>query len=210
MGPPGEMGERGEPGQIGPPGEPGPPGEGLVGPMGPPGEGLMGPPGPEGPPGKLEMVSSWEDRVHYEGAVVSHAGAMWQAQRDTGRSPPSEDWLCLVAAGRDGTDGRSFTIRGTWNDHSKYRSLDVVIFGGASFAARCDDPGPCPGEGWQMIASQGKRGQPGETGPRGERGPPGPRLVTVTIDDEGLLVLANDDGSIVTCDLYPVLMKVTR
>jgi len=84
---------------------------------------------------------------------------------------------------------------------------------GASFAARRDKPGPCPGEGWQLIASQGKQGKPGQIGPagRGERGIPGPSIVSMSIDDQnGLLTLKNADGSVVTCDLYPVLSRLGR
>jgi len=40
-----------------------------------------------------------------------------------------------------------------------------------SFVALKDAPGPRPGSGWQMLASQGKRGVAGEKGERGERGP---------------------------------------
>ena len=40
-------------------------------------------------------------------------------------------------------------------------------------------PGPCPGAGWQLLASQGKRGVPGERGERGERGPTGLSGVTI-------------------------------
>lgn len=158
-------------------------------------------------PAKFPVVRAWEDEVHYEGALVTDAGCVWQAQRDTGRRPPHDDWVCLVSAGVAGQDGRSFTIRGTFNEKSTYRMLDTVTLGGAGFVARCDDPGPCPGEGWQMIAAQGKRGQPGEPGSRGERGPPGSSVQELTVDGDGMLVLVNGDGTIVTCDLYPVLAK---
>ena len=36
-----------------------------------------------------------------------------------------------------------------------------------SFIAKKDNPGPCPGAGWQLIASQGKRGDKGERGLQG-------------------------------------------
>jgi len=63
-----------------------------------------------------------------------------------------------------------------------YRRLDVVAFNGGSFVALKDAPGPCPGPGWQLLASQGKRGAAGERGERGERGPQGsPGLSGVTI-----------------------------
>ena len=61
---------------------------------------------------------------------------------------------------------------GTFDETAEYRRLDVVALNGGSFIALKDAPGPCPGPGWQLIASQGKRGVAGE---KGERGPPGPR-----------------------------------
>jgi hypothetical protein len=87
-----------------------------------------------------------------------------------GQQPPSHaDWLCLATAGRD---GKSMTVRGTFNETAEYRRLDVVALNGGSFVALKDKPGPCPGSGWQLIASQGKRGAAGE---KGERGSPGPK-----------------------------------
>jgi hypothetical protein len=49
----------------------------------------------------------------------------------------------------------------------------MVALNGSGFIARRDDPGPCPGEGWQLIASCGKPGKPGLKGERGDRGEPG-------------------------------------
>ena len=62
---------------------------------------------------------------------------------------------------------------GTFNPETKYKKLAIVASNGGSFIARTDDPGPCPGEGWQLIARQGQRGIAGERGERGERGLPG-------------------------------------
>jgi hypothetical protein len=61
-----------------------------------------------------------------------------------------------------------------------YGFLDIVALGGSSFIAKMEEPGPCPGQGWQLIASAGKPGKPGIRGERGEvgasglRGPGGP------------------------------------
>lgn len=202
-------------GPLGPPGKDGLPGAaGAAGRDGIDGkDGKDGERGPEGAHGKLPPVQAWTDGVHYEGAVVTHEGSAYQARRDTGRAPPHKDWLCIAQAGRNGEDGRTFMIRGTWSAEGKYRALDVVALNGASFAARRDGPGACPGEGWQLIASQGKRGNPGEPGrkgDKGERGEPGQPLISADVDEDGLLTLTNGDGSTVTCDLYPLLAKLGR
>jgi hypothetical protein len=166
--------------------------------------GLDGDPGKEGPPGKMPLVREWSDTVYYEGDVVTHEGGTYQALRDTAKQPPHEDWRCIASPGRD---GRSFSIRGTYSDGEEYRSLDVVVLNGASFAARRDDPGPCPGEGWQLIAMRGKPGPPGEK-VKGDKGPPGPGLQRALVDDQGKLTLINADGSTVECDFYDLLRKL--
>lgn len=226
-GAPGIDGADGAPGRDGVDGAPGVPGRdgtngidgthGRDGADGQPGRdgadgaaGRDGERGPEGAPGKLPIAHAWTDRVHYEGDVVTHEGAAWQALRDTGRAPGTEDWHCIAAAGRDGSAGRSFEIRGTWSEGEAYQRMDVVALNGASFVARRDDPGACPGEGWQMIAAQGKRGNPGEAGRplRGEPGPPGPAVIEMRVSDDGLLQLRNADGSTVDLDLYPLLSQI--
>jgi hypothetical protein len=66
-------------------------------------------------------------------------------------------------------------VRGTWSETETYAALDIVALGGSSFIARRDGPGPCPGGGWQLIASAGKTGPKGPPGDRGERGTAGDR-----------------------------------
>jgi hypothetical protein len=61
-------------------------------------------------------------------------------------------------------------VRGTFAPNTSYARGDIVVLDGGSFIARKDNPGPCPGPGWQLMAKQGQRGV---AGPRGERGPPG-------------------------------------
>jgi hypothetical protein len=135
---------------------------------GPPGP--SGPRGEEGPPGKLPIVKLWmPETVYYAGDVVAYDGGTVQAMCDTGQPPSHAHWICLAAAGRD---GKSIAVRGTFDQNVSYRRLDIVALNGGSFIALQDAPGPCPGSGWQLIASQGKRGAAGE---KGERGPPGPR-----------------------------------
>ena len=126
------------------------------------------------PPAKFQTICAWKpDTIHYEGAIVAFAGGTWQAQRDTARVPGAQDWVCLASA------GHSFTVRGTFNETAEYHRLDVVALNGGSFIARKDAPGPCPGPGWQLLASQGKRGVAGEKGERGPRGDAGASGATI-------------------------------
>jgi hypothetical protein len=207
-GPQGERGEKGDQGEIGLPGERGADGaDGQAGKAGEPGE--RGEKGDAGPAGRLSIAKQWADEVHYEGVVVTHAGATWQALRDTGREPPHDDWICLASGGQNGRDGRSPRVRDTFDPKVEdYRELDVVALGGAAFIARHDAPGACPGAGWQLISTQGKTGKPGERGGPGPRGPAGAVVERMTVDSEGRVTLHNADGSTVECDLYPVLAKL--
>lgn len=161
--------------------------------------------GDTGPPGFLPMVSEWTDRVHYQTEVVVHDGRLYQATRDTGRPPPHDDWLCICYAPA-GAAGRSLRIRETWSPNAEYRALDVVGLNGCAFVARVDDPGVCPGAGWQLLSDRGRAGKP----LRGDPGPPGPGVLDVRINDEEVLILTNSDGSTVRCDLYPTLRKLER
>ncbi|MBR0730362.1 hypothetical protein JQ595_16545 [Bradyrhizobium japonicum] len=141
-----------------------------------PADGLRGESGPRGepgPPGVLKLVHECiEGAVHYVGDLVTHGGSTYQAQCDTARVPPCDDWICVAQAGTDGCNGRSLKIKGLFNAEASYRALDIVALNGGSFVARCDDPGPCPGDGWQLMASQGKRGDKGERGLQGVPGVP--------------------------------------
>lgn len=161
--------------------------------------------GPPGPPGQLPIAKEWTDTVHYEGDVRTHEGALWQATRDTGRAPPHDDWICLAAPG---ADAREMKPCGTYEPGGTYHRLNVVALNGASFVAKKDDPGPCPGEDWQLMAQQGKRGLPGEPGKPGLPGRPGPAVKALRVDDNGMLTLVNADGSTVDCDLYPLLSRI--
>jgi hypothetical protein len=174
-------------------------------------DGADGAPGHEGAPGKLGEVKGWEDRVYYQGEIVTLAGSTYQAVKDTGRAPPVDDWTLIAAGGTDGVDGRSFEIRGTWSEAAEYSALDVVMLNGASFVAKHDTPGICPGEGWQLMSMQGKTGKPGDRGApgqKGDRGEPGQALVALDVSEEGILTAVNGDGSVVTCDLYPLLSRI--
>jgi hypothetical protein len=110
--------------------------------------------------------------VHYQSDCVTHNGASYQAIRDTASAPPGEDWICLATAGRDAVVP---TIRSTYSPTETYHHLDIVVCDGSAFIARKDDPGECPGAGWQMIAKAGKPGKQGQQGLRGEAGQRGPQ-----------------------------------
>jgi hypothetical protein len=80
--------------------------------------------------------------------------------------------------------------RGTFDPDERYQALDICALNGGSFIALRDEPGPCPGAGWQLLTRQGARGVAGprgERGPqgeRGERGFPAPKLTGWKIDRE--------------------------
>jgi hypothetical protein len=65
---------------------------------------------------------------------------------------------------------KSLRVRGTFSEDARYEQLDIVAINGSSFVAIEDSPGPCPGKGWQLLASAGSRGARGFIGPKGERG----------------------------------------
>ena len=141
-----------------------------------------GPPGPPGERGEMGPPGP---------AIIGPAG-------EQGAPGPPGD---------AGADGRSFDVRNTYDPTASYRTLDVVALNGGSFVARVDNPGVCPGEGWQLLTRQGKPGEKGDRGPKGDRGDPGPAPVALDISDEGLLTLRFADGGILTCDLYPLLVR---
>jgi len=147
--------------------------------------GEPGPHGEPGPPGKIGQVNEYvENAVHYRGDIVTHRGSTYQARCDTAREPPHQDWVCVARAGedgRDGCDGRSPNVRGTFKAGDSYRAFDIVALNGGTFIARHDDPGDCPSDGWQLMSMPGKRGQQGQ---RGERGPAGPAIESWRIDQQ--------------------------
>lgn len=218
-GPQGERGADGAPGRDGADGKGGAPGErGPQGEKGDPGQdgapgrdGKDGADGINGRDGKLPVVREWSDRVHYEGECVAANGSTWQAIRDTGKAPGSDDWICIA---RVGANGRSIRVCGTHDEAGQYGALDMVASGGGSWIALRDNPGPIPGDGWQLVASAGKRGQKGETGDRGERGPrgdagrDGASVTSGAIDTSGVLTLQRDDGETVQIDMYDVLRRL--
>lgn len=226
-GPPGQDGAQGPAGAVGegaqgPQGAQGPAGnDGLAGPQGPAGErglsgaqgvegpegphGTMGPAGLQGPqgergekgnPGLLPFVRAWsENEITYAGGVVFCDGGSWQAQKDTAQKPPHKDWKPVAVAGRSATTP---VIRGTFDPAQSYDALNIVALNNSSFMAKCDNPGECPGDGWQLIASAGRAGKPGPKGERGERGAPGVSIARGEIDRKTFMIkLTMTDGTLI-------------
>ena len=107
-------------------GPPGPDGKAMVDAL-PPAE--RGPPGERGPEGRLPVAKQWADGVHYAGEIVIHEGSTYQAGKDTGRSPPHEDWSCIARAG---ADGATFAITVTHGDTVNSTSNPTSITDGAA------------------------------------------------------------------------------
>jgi hypothetical protein len=130
-------------------------------------------------------------------ATLSCIGARRIRRRAIELAPPKvDDWICIASAGRDAITP---TTRGTFDVYKKYAQLDVVTFDGASFVAKRDNPGICPGDGWQALAARGKagdKGPPGSRGTKGEKGAKGdaPEIVAWHLDRKtyrAFLVLAD-------------------
>jgi hypothetical protein len=149
-------------------------------------------------PGELPVAKTWRpETVVYQAEFVSHEGALWQAKKDTAQAPGGADWVCVARAGRDAVTPN---IRGAFSVDEDYKVLDIVALDGASFIAKNDNPGICPGDGWQLLSRQGRPGREGErgpAGPKGDKGPPAvvPRLVSSKIDENyNLSILRSDDS----------------
>src|SRR6185369_3743034 len=96
-----------------------------------------------------------------------------------------------------------------------YAALDIVALDGGAFLARRDDPGPCPGDGWQLIVTRGKPGLKGEKGEsvkgdKGDKGDPGPAVIAIDMDGTGLVTLTNADGTTTKGDFGPALSQIER
>jgi hypothetical protein len=71
------------------------------------------------------------------------------------------------------TQTAGLRLRGAHSPDQDYERLDVVTLEGSSYIARRGSPGPCPGEGWRILASAGGAGPQGIMGQNGDRGPRG-------------------------------------
>ena len=123
--------------------------------------------------------------------------------------PPHHDWICIARAGEDGKDGRdggSPNVRGIFKAGESYRAFDIVALNGGSFIARRDDPGDCPGAGWQLTSTPGRWGQQGPHGERGPVGPAGSAIKSWQIDWERYQAtpLMSDGSAGPTLELRPL------
>ena len=82
--------------------------------------------------------------------MVCHKGSLYQARKDTAQAPGGSDWVCVARHGRDAITP---TVRGAYDVNERYGELDIVSFDGCAYIARSDDPGLCPGEGWEPLSS---------------------------------------------------------
>jgi len=116
--------------------------------------------------------------------------------------------------GERGLDAYPGEARGLWDASAQYRAMDVVSHNGSEWRAVCDNPGDLPGPGW-MLGAKGVRGRPGAAGERGakgdrgERGTDGIGIDEITIADTSLMLLRSD-GSVLSCDLMPVIERYYR
>jgi hypothetical protein len=107
-------------------------------------------------------------------------------------------------------------VKGTYDLRETYSQLDIVACDGASFISKRDDPGICPGDGWQLMSRQGKpgrRGETGERGPRGEKGdtgPPAAQFLGSRIDENYNLLRILSDGTKEILELRPAFEQFLR
>jgi hypothetical protein len=83
----------------------------------------------------------------------------------------------LEAKERDRAAVVNWAHKGEYEARRFYGRGDVVRLNGATYVSVSDTPGPCPDDGWQMVANVGARGEKGDrgdTGPVGKAGQPGP------------------------------------
>lgn len=175
---------------------PGPPGqEGKRGLKGDRGEsGLRGEPGKQGPAGTAGAPGE-------PGSLGIPGPAGERGQRgDMGESGPSGP---PGPVGPSAYPGRAC---GLYDAQTQYRELDVVTFNGSEWRARCDNPGPLPGDDWALGAKKGEPGKPGPRGERGEPGPPGIGLAAIEFEEWSLIITLSD-GGIKVCDLRPLFER---
>ena len=189
-GTPGERGERGLPG-VSVKGERGERGE-----QGPPGASVKGDRGEPGLPGAPGSAARWacsrRSRLGRRRCTMLATSCPRPARLGRRSTIPliirkaRRIGFALRCGGRRTFTGGSRPVQRAGD----LRSLDMVALNGGTFIAKTDDPGPCPGPGWQLLVSQGKSGPKGERGLAGERGErgltgtPAPMIIDWQIDRE--------------------------
>ena len=81
------------------------------------------------------------------------------------------DWLMVSKNGDSGIFLRGYPQVQVWDpDNPREVKNGAPKGSGALWNNNDDNPGKCPGDGWQLMAKQGQRGR---DGPEGKRGPAG-------------------------------------
>jgi len=83
-------------------------------------------------------------------------------------------------------------VCGLFDPEREYRRFDLVSLHGAEWRAKCDAPGPLPGDGWALGSKAGERGKRGEAGPRGERGMPAASIAEWRVRDYRAVPVMSD------------------
>jgi hypothetical protein len=157
-------------------------------------KGENGEKGEQGPQGEKGDAGEKGDSIQGEKGEKGETGAAGADGRDGANGINGERGY----PGQPGADGRSFTIRDTYDASETYQQCDVVTLNATWFVARQDDPGPCPGPGWKAgpSARRGEKGERGERGQRGEQGQPGREVIAFEIDRKDYaLVTRLSDGA---------------
>jgi hypothetical protein len=113
-------------------------------------------------------------------------------------------------AGPPGAEAYPGQARGLYQPDGVYLAMDVVSMNGCEWRAVKDEPGPLPGDGWMLGAKQGRKGDKGEPGRPGPTGPAGAAGVDAIMVRDWSLVLAFNDGTQLTCNLFPLFERYHR
>ena len=100
-------------------------------------------------------------------------------------------------------------VRGTYQAGVSYVRGDMVALDGGSFIARKDNPGTCPGPGWQLIACQGKAGRPGRDGTDGRAGKDAPKIEQWVVNREtySAIPIMSDGSRGAVLELRPLFAR---
>jgi hypothetical protein len=124
-----------------------------------------------------DVINLMDDRKRVEAELRAQVKSL---EREVAELRGAVD--CMRSLGRAG-----LRMRGPFDAAGEYLANDVVTRNGSSFVATRDRPGPCPGEGWELLCSRGGRGERGPAGPRGQNGPrgtPAPEIKHWLIDKQ--------------------------